>query len=901
MKSITPVISIILLVALTITASGAAFFFINSNVVDLQSQGNIDTYPGSDNSRLNLVSITGTKAIVRNDGTSPVTEVVMFVNNELLNYTLDTPILPGQLREINFAARQSGEDLTIKVIYNSGKTVSDVSLASKNSENAGFTSNPSSLNPQTESSSCDSDIVNFENTLDFSSSNDLGCGCDSYSLTINSLTNGGFETGDFTDWDEYDEVFISSLPHSGVYSANVTTYDSGPRIRKILNFLVDNFNLYVNISSLNDGDFVHSVNLKFINESDDFPGILYLFDSGDWIYDFNMSMMIPGSDEHVNLCEDGLVGDTYIDCTYLSDTFDSWKLINITNIKDHYSSIYPDYNLSLFNITKFNIEVSFPLGGEGFASSFVDDVFIGQPAQGYFCDINTDNLADGVCNNEVCEIFEPDENSNFCEANSSVWFTGNLIGNNTACCGDDGDTDNFYNSTNFCCGGILDDGTCHCGDGTCQIWEDEGTCFTDCELINFTSVWDTTITSFESSNTTQIKLPLVINGDYDFTVFWGDESSDVITIWNQSEINHTYTSPGIYEVNMSGRIKGWSFSNTGDVLKLSEIKQWGDLRLLNSGGYFHGCANLFITATDIINLVETTSMANMFKACSNISQIPNINLGDTSSVTNMEGVFSGASKFNQSLNYWDTNKVTNMNGMFYQASNFNQSLNDWNTSSVTDMARLFQYTQHFYSNLSNWDVSKVTNMYSMFTSTKSRDYYISSWDTSSVTSMSNMFMYSEFDGNISSWDTSNVDSMEHMFEDADNFNQNIGNWNMSNAQHMYGMFKCATSFNQNISGWDTSKMITFANMFYGATSFDQNLSSWNVSSVGSMTSMFSGANLSTANYDALLIGWAGLSPNLKNNVPFSAGNSNYCTASSSKIILNTTHSWTITDGGYDCS
>jgi flagellin-like protein len=138
MKSITPVVSVILMVLITIVASVSAFFFINSSVNDLQSQGNVDTYPGNDNSRLNLVSITGSKAIVRNDGTAPVTEVVMFVNGELFNYTLDTPILPGELKEINYTAQVIGQDLEIKIIYNTGKTVSKTSPAKLNTVLGGF-------------------------------------------------------------------------------------------------------------------------------------------------------------------------------------------------------------------------------------------------------------------------------------------------------------------------------------------------------------------------------------------------------------------------------------------------------------------------------------------------------------------------------------------------------------------------------------------------------------------------------------------------------------------------------------------------------------------------------------------------------------------------------------------
>jgi hypothetical protein len=147
-KSITPVISIILLILITIIASASAYFFINSNILDLQNQGSADNFPGNDNSRLNLVSITGSKAIVRNDGSSPVTEIVMFVNNELLNYSLSQGIMPGEYKEITFNPRQSGEELEIKIIYNKGKTVTSTSPASKNSEDSGFTENPLPLNEE---------------------------------------------------------------------------------------------------------------------------------------------------------------------------------------------------------------------------------------------------------------------------------------------------------------------------------------------------------------------------------------------------------------------------------------------------------------------------------------------------------------------------------------------------------------------------------------------------------------------------------------------------------------------------------------------------------------------------------------------------------------------------------
>jgi hypothetical protein len=174
-KSITPVISVILLILITILASASAYFFIINTTSDLESNADVNNNPITDSSRLSLVSITGTKSIIRNDGISPVTEVVMFINGELLNFTLNAPLLPGEYKEINYSARQLGEDLVIKIIYNKGKSISETSPAIKNTEVSGFTSNPLPLNQEatcsvefSDSTSpvIDYDSRNFESSCD---------------------------------------------------------------------------------------------------------------------------------------------------------------------------------------------------------------------------------------------------------------------------------------------------------------------------------------------------------------------------------------------------------------------------------------------------------------------------------------------------------------------------------------------------------------------------------------------------------------------------------------------------------------------------------------------------------------------------------------------------------------
>ena len=216
----------------------------------------------------------------------------------------------------------------------------------------------------------------------------------------------------------------------------------------------------------------------------------------------------------------------------------------------------------------------------------------------------------------------------------------------------------------------------------------------------FISEWDTTQTSIDSSNFNQIRLPLQPNGIYNFTVYWGDNSKDNIITWDQPEVLHTYHKSGNYSISISGTISGWSFNNTGDKLKLREIKQWGNLRLGNSGGYFSGCYYLEITATDVLNLTGTTSLSHMFRYCIKIRQIPNINSWDVSNVRDMDSMFENAVHFNQNLDSWDVSNVRDMDFMFSYASNFDQNLSSWNVSKVSRMERIF-----FLANLStpNYD------------------------------------------------------------------------------------------------------------------------------------------------------------------------------------------------------
>lgn len=351
------------------------------------------------------------------------------------------------------------------------------------------------------------------------------------------------------------------------------------------------------------------------------------------------------------------------------------------------------------------------------------------------------------------------------------------------------------------------------------------------------------------------RLPTLISGTYSFDVDWGDENTDTITVWNQSEVTHDYTTAGAgtYDITITGVYNGWSVNNYADRLKITEIKQWGNI--LGIGAFaFTGASNMTITATDIPDMSGTTTLNAAFGNCSSITSIPN-------------------------MGSWNMSNVTDLRQCFRNCTNFNENINGWNTSSLTVFVSgtegCFEGCSSFNSPLDNWDVSGVSLFNNLFEGCTVFNQDLTSWNTSSMTTASSMFLgCTAFNGDVTGFDVSGVSVFTSMFQNCSNFNQNISGWTTSSATNFVNMFRNATSFNQNLGGWDVSGVTTANNMFFGN----------NV--------------LSTANYSSLLIGWA--AQTVQSGVPFSANTATYtiATAQASRDILtNAPNNWTITDGG----
>ncbi|MCS3827539.1 surface protein [Salinibacter ruber] len=400
----------------------------------------------------------------------------------------------------------------------------------------------------------------------------------------------------------------------------------------------------------------------------------------------------------------------------------------------------------------------------------------------------------------------------------------------------------------------------------------------------FITTWETT------SSNESITIPTKGGSnvtDYDFQIDWGDGTTETIT-GDDPDPSHTYSSSGTYTVKISTPNNGQAFpriylnNNTpspGDnSTKLQSIDQWGSIQWESMEGAFAGAGGITYDATDEPDLSGVTSMRQMFSYTQFGRSFQDTNIGewDTSTVTNMEGVFFNASSFNQDISTWDVSNVKNMSRMFWDAnrfnqdigswdvssvidmslmfigaSRFNQDISDWDTGSVVKMNSMFRDTDEFNQNIGSWDVSSVTDMGSMFWRAESFNQDISAWDVSNVTEMDRMFRDSRFNADISNWDVSNVETMRRMFKDASFFDGKIGSWDVSGVTDMSEMFEGAASFNQDISGWDVSNVTDMFEMFLDAVNFNQDISSWDVSSVDRMSGMFEGA----ASFDQYIGSW----------------------------------------------
>jgi len=217
---------------------------------------------------------------------------------------------------------------------------------------------------------------------------------------------------------------------------------------------------------------------------------------------------------------------------------------------------------------------------------------------------------------------------------------------------------------------------------------------------------NTNNTSAGSSTSTQFKLPLVSSGTLNAVVDWGDGTSNQITTWNQAEVTHTYATAGVYDIKITGVLRGWRFNNGGDRLKILDIINWGSL-IISIGETFFGCTNLTASATDA-PIITSTSLNGCFDGCANFNGF--VKNWNVSNVTNFGSTFASCTLFNQDISTWNVSSGTIFYYMFLSATSFNQNIGSWNVSSATAMELMFYNATAFNQNIGSWNISNVTNL-----------------------------------------------------------------------------------------------------------------------------------------------------------------------------------------------
>ena len=415
-----------------------------------------------------------------------------------------------------------------------------------------------------------------------------------------------------------------------------------------------------------------------------------------------------------------------------------------------------------------------------------------------------------------------------------------------------------------------------------------------------TSAADSVNTSFDmtvrttSANET-FTIPCQNVGTFNATINWGDGSSSTITSYNDANLVHTYTSAGDHSISISGTFPNIYFNYAGDRMKVIAVTNLGEVGWQTFKSAFMACENMttfnFGTHTDTSSI---TDMSGMFRACKRISTL-NLSTLNTSSVTNFSYMFSQVMSHSST---WSASPSLDASGL--------------DTSNGTNFSYMFHFMLYATSlNVSNLDTSSATNMTSMLDyNIRITSLDVSSFDTSNVERMDSMFgncrALTSLD--LSNFDTSNVLYMNTMFNGCGALSSlDISSFRTPNVRGLIAMFSgCNVLGTIDMSNFDTSNVIYFGRMFDQRYSTNprtdiigvENFNFEGITSSSALENFMRGMSIPTSRYDQLLINIE--AQTIPRATPAHFGTSQYTpggTAAAARASIISTDGWTITDGG----
>jgi len=147
------------------------------------------------------------------------------------------------------------------------------------------------------------------------------------------------------------------------------------------------------------------------------------------------------------------------------------------------------------------------------------------------------------------------------------------------------------------------------------------------------------------------------------------------------------------------------------------------------------------------------------------------------------------------LNVIDTSEITDMSEIFLEYKDYKIDVSNWNTSNVMTMTNMFEYSKiSDIIGIENWDVSNVKYMIGMFNHCINIEYL-----------------------NLSLWNVKKLMFAGVMFDECKNLKSigDISDWNVKKLLNTTGMFYGCKKLTDigDLNKWDIINLDTYTRMF----------------------------------------------------------------------------------------
>lgn len=186
------------------------------------------------------------------------------------------------------------------------------------------------------------------------------------------------------------------------------------------------------------------------------------------------------------------------------------------------------------------------------------------------------------------------------------------------------------------------------------------------QVKDITSNYDMVIdTTLDSAGSKTVSIPMVLGGTYDYWIDWGDgTSSTQITAYNDTNATHTYVADGEYTIRLIGTLDQLEY--TGNIAAcLKEVTKC-NLAFSVIKNMFKGCTNLTNVVESIFSQTTMpTTAESVFEGCSKFGMIPVGLFDNMSGILSFKNTFKGTSIINIPTGLFDSNNsVTDFSGVF---------------------------------------------------------------------------------------------------------------------------------------------------------------------------------------------------------------------------------------------